>query len=51
MTCDIDNNWDDTFPPLNLINYNVCWQWIEEWTHNDRDEKRDTACTETHCAG
>lgn len=19
--------WDNYFPPLNLVNYNLCWQW------------------------
>jgi hypothetical protein len=25
------SQWNDSFPPLNLWNYNLYWQWCQEW--------------------
>lgn len=30
-TSDNLKQWDNSFPPLNLWNYSLHWQWLEEW--------------------
>jgi len=34
--------WDNYFPPLNLWNYSLSWQWFEDENLSDGDDQVST---------
>jgi len=32
------DQWDNYIPPLNLLNYNLYWRWLEEWQYDDQKD-------------
>lgn len=44
-----DQWWNDNFPPLNLWNYNLYWQWAEQWKFTFSSDIKDS--TNEHASG